>query len=84
MRMRRLLGITLLGFATVAVGCETGSTKMNSSTTGAKGQNVGADSNVSGPVPSSTTGTQSNVPQQPAQGKQATAPGSSGQAAPRK
>ncbi len=41
----------------VVAGCDTGSTAQNVSTTGWQGQKVGKSSNVSGPVPGSTTGT---------------------------
>jgi hypothetical protein len=41
----------------IVAGCDTGSTAQNVSTTGWKGQKVGKSSNVSGPVPGSTTGT---------------------------
>jgi hypothetical protein len=45
----------------LAMGCDTGSTAQNVSTTGWKGQKVGKSSNVAGPVPSSTTGTPGNI-----------------------
>ena len=45
----------------IVLGCDTGSTAQNVSTTGWKGQKVGKSSNVSGPVPSSTTGTAGNI-----------------------
>jgi hypothetical protein len=51
----------LLLTCALAVGCDTGSTAQNMSTTGWKGQKVGKSSNVSGPVPSSTTGTDGNI-----------------------
>jgi hypothetical protein len=43
------------------LGCETGTTAQNVSTTGWKGQKVGKSSNVVGPVTSSTTGTPGNI-----------------------
>jgi hypothetical protein len=45
----------------MVMGCDTGSTAQNVSTTGWQGQKVGKSSNVSGPVPSSTTGTPGNT-----------------------
>ncbi len=51
----------LLVSCTMVVGCDTGSTAQNVSTTGWKGQKVGKSSNVVGPVPSSTTGTPGNI-----------------------
>ena len=80
------LGIALLfALALTSVGCETGSQKQNVSTTGAGGQNVGKDSNKKGgPVPGSTTGTEDNIQQQPAQQQQQPVPDTSGQQAPPK
>ena len=43
------------------LGCETGSTAQNVSSTGWKGQKVGKSSNLVGPVTSSTTGTPGNI-----------------------
>jgi hypothetical protein len=43
------------------LGCETGSTAQNVSSTGWKGQKVGKSSNTVGPVTSSTTGTPENI-----------------------
>ena len=43
------------------LGCETGSTAQNVSSTGWKGQKVGKSSNEVGPVTSSTTGTPGNI-----------------------
>ncbi len=83
--MVRVLGVGLLVLASLAMGCETGSTRQNLSTTGAKGQNVGQDSNQkAGPVPGSTTGTEGNVQEQPAQQQQQPVPDTSGQRPPRK
>ena len=45
----------------LVLGCDTGSTAQNDSTTGYKGQKVGKSSNVAGPVPSSTTGMPGNM-----------------------
>ena len=59
--MVRASVIVLLALCGAAVGCETGSIKENVSTTGWHGQKVGQSSNVSGPVPSSTTGTPGNI-----------------------
>jgi hypothetical protein len=83
--MQRLGTAVLLALALATAGCQTGSQRQNMTTTGADGQNVGADSNrKGGPVPGSTTGTESNMRQQPAQEQQQTAPDTSGQAPPRK
>ena len=55
--MYRASVILLLALCGVAVGCETGSTTENVSTTGWKGQKVGQNSNdPTGPVVGSTTG----------------------------
>lgn len=43
------------------LGCDTGSTTQNVSSTGWKGQKVGQSSNAVGPVTSSTTGTPGNI-----------------------
>ncbi len=59
--MRRASILLLLVSCAMAVGCDTGSTAQNVSSTGWKGQKVGKSSNVSGPVPSSTTGTEGNI-----------------------
>ena len=53
-----LLLVMSCGFV---LGCETGSTAQNVSTTGWKGQKVGKSSNTVGPVTSSTTGTPGNI-----------------------
>jgi hypothetical protein len=45
----------------MVLGCDTGSTAQNVSTTGWKGQKVGKSSNIAGPVPGSTTGTPGNT-----------------------
>jgi hypothetical protein len=58
--MYRASVLLLLLSCGLAVGCDTGSTAQNMSTTGWKGQKVGKSSNVSGPVPGSTTGTAGN------------------------
>jgi len=60
--MYRASVLLLLVFCGLVMGCDTGSTAQNVSTTGWKGQKVGKSSNVtSGPVPSSTTGTPGNT-----------------------
>ena len=59
--MYRASILLLLLSCGMAVGCDTGSTAQNMSDTGWKGQKVGKSSNVSGPVPSSTTGTAGNI-----------------------
>ena len=51
----------LLVSCALVVGCDTGSTAQNDSTTGWKGQKVGKSSNYAGPVVSSTTGTPGNT-----------------------
>ncbi len=82
--MLRVCGVGLLVLATLAMGCETGSTRQNVSTTGATGQNVGKDSNrTDGPVPGSTTGTEGNIQEQPAQQEHQSVPDTSGQKPPR-
>ena len=53
--------LLLLVSSGLVLGCDTGSTAQNVSTTGWKGQKVGKSSNVSGPVPGSTTGTPGNT-----------------------
>jgi hypothetical protein len=84
-RMQRLGTAVLLALTLATAGCQTGSQRQNMTTTGADGQNVGEDSNrKGGPVPGSTTGTEANMQQQPAQQEQQTAPDTSGQAPPRK
>ena len=55
--MFRACVLLLLVSCGMVLGCDTGSTAQNVSTTGWKGQKVGKSSNVAGPVPSSTTGT---------------------------
>ncbi len=69
--------VLLLALSGAAVGCETGSTTENLTTTGWQGQKVGQSSNEAGPVPSSTTGTPGNLqnpqpkpPQDPPPAKQ--------------
>jgi hypothetical protein len=59
--MFRASALLLLLSCGVIMGCETGSTAQNVSSTGWKGQKVGKSSNVTGPVPSSTTGTPGNI-----------------------
>ena len=59
--MVRASALLLLLSCGMVLGCDTGSTAQNVSTTGWKGQKVGKSSNVSGPVPSSTTGTSGNI-----------------------
>jgi hypothetical protein len=59
--MFRASVLLLLVSCTMAIGCDTGSTQQNVSTTGWKGQRVGQSSNVTGLVPSSTTTTPGNV-----------------------
>ncbi len=59
--MFRAAVLLLLVSCGAVVGCVTGSTAQNVSTTGWKGQKVGQSSNVTGPVPSSTTGTPGNT-----------------------
>ncbi len=54
--MFRASALLLVISCGMVAGCETGSTAQNVSTTGYQGQKVGKSSNVSGPVPSSTTG----------------------------
>ena len=59
--MYRASAILLLALCGAAVGCVTGSTTENVTTTGWQGQRVGQSSNnASGPVPSSTTATPGN------------------------
>jgi hypothetical protein len=45
----------------LVLGCDTGSTAQNVTSTGWKGQKVGKSPNTAGPVPSSTTGTPGNT-----------------------
>ena len=59
--MFRACVLLLLISCGVVLGCETGSTTQNVSSTGWKGQKVGKSSNVLGPVTSSTTGTAGNI-----------------------
>jgi hypothetical protein len=60
--MYRAAVLLLLASCGMAVGCDTGSTAQNVSTTGWKGQKTGQSSNaVHGPVAGSTTGTPGNV-----------------------
>jgi hypothetical protein len=59
--MFRASVLLLLMSCGLVLGCETGSTAQNVSSTGWKGQKVGKSSNVVGPVPSSTTGTPGNI-----------------------
>ena len=49
--MFRASVLLLLVSCGMAMGCDTGSTAQNVSTTGWKGQKVGKSSNVAGPVP---------------------------------
>ncbi len=60
--MYRAAVVLLLVSCGLAVGCDTGSTTQNVSTTGWEGQKVGKSSNIKGgPVPGSTTGTAGNT-----------------------
>jgi hypothetical protein len=59
--MFRASVLLLLMSCGFVLGCETGSTAQNVSTTGWKGQKVGKSSNTVGPVTSSTTGTPGNI-----------------------
>ena len=59
--MVRASVLLLLLSCGMVLGCDTGSTAQNVSSTGWKGQKVGKSSNVAGPVPSSTTGTPGNI-----------------------
>jgi hypothetical protein len=59
--MFRASVLLLLLSCGLVLGCETGSTAQNVSTTGWKGQKVGKSSNTVGPVTSSTTGTPGNI-----------------------
>lgn len=59
--MFRACVLLLLISCGLVLGCETGSTTQNVSSTGWKGQKVGKSSNVLGPVTSSTTGTAGNI-----------------------
>jgi hypothetical protein len=59
--MFRASVLLLLLSCGLVLGCETGSTAQNVSSTGWKGQKVGKSSNVVGPVPTSTTGTPGNI-----------------------
>ncbi len=59
--MFRASVLLLLMSCGLVLGCETGSTAQNVSSTGWKGQKVGKSSNTVGPVPSSTTGTPGNI-----------------------
>ena len=59
--MFRASVLLLLMSCGLVLGCETGSTAQNVSTTGWKGQKVGKSSNTVGPVTSSTTGTPGNI-----------------------
>jgi hypothetical protein len=75
--MFRVSVLLLLLSCGMVLGCDTGSTAQNVSTTGWKGQKVGKSSNLAGPVPSSTTGTPGNTqevqpkpPQDPPQATQ--------------
>lgn len=77
--MLRLPALAVLAVGVLATGCETGSTHENMTTTGATGQNVGQNSNKSGPVPGSSTGTDvsANADQQPVEATPAPANASS-------
>jgi hypothetical protein len=59
--MFRASVLLLLMSCGFVLGCETGSTAQNVSSTGWKGQKVGKSSNTVGPVTSSTTGTPGNI-----------------------
>ena len=59
--MFRASALLLLMSCGLVLGCETGSTAQNVSSTGWKGQKVGKSSNTVGPVTSSTTGTPGNI-----------------------
>ncbi len=59
--MLRASVLLLLISCGLVLGCETGTTAQNVSSTGWKGQKVGKSSNVVGPVPTSTTGTPGNI-----------------------
>jgi hypothetical protein len=59
--MLRASILLLLVSCGMILGCDTGSTAQNVSSTGWKGQKVGKSSNIAGPVPSSTTGTPGNT-----------------------
>jgi hypothetical protein len=59
--MLRAPVLLLLMSCAFVLGCETGSTAQNVSTTGWKGQKVGKSSNAAGPVTSFTTGTPGNI-----------------------
>ena len=59
--MFRASVLLLLMSCGFVLGCETGSTAQNVSSTGWKGQRVGKSSNTVGPVTSSTTGTPGNI-----------------------
>jgi hypothetical protein len=59
--MLRASVLLLLISCGLVLGCETGSTAQNVSSTGWKGQKVGKSSNLVGPVTSSTTGTPGNI-----------------------
>ena len=59
--MFRACVLLLLVSCGLVLGCDTGSTTQNVSSTGWKGQKVGKSSNIVGPVPSSTTGTTGNI-----------------------
>jgi hypothetical protein len=59
--MLRASVLLLLISCGLVLGCETGSTAQNVSTTGWEGQKVGKSSNTVGPVTSSTTGTPGNI-----------------------
>ena len=59
--MFRASVLLLLMSCGLVLGCETGSTAQNVSSTGWKGQKVGKSSNAVGPVTSSTTGTPGNI-----------------------
>jgi hypothetical protein len=61
--MLRASVLLLLISCGLVLGCETGSTAQNVSSTGWKGQKVSKSSNLVGPVTSSTTGTPGNIQQ---------------------
>jgi hypothetical protein len=59
--MFRASVLLLLMSCGLVLGCETGTTAQNVSSTGWKGQKVGKSSNTVGPVTSSTTGTPGDI-----------------------
>jgi hypothetical protein len=55
--MPRFLILALVALGIAVTGCETGSTHVNMPDQGATSQNVGQGTDKSGPVPGSSTGT---------------------------